>query len=115
VSWAQVKNSELPINTWPMAKALLPEAKSLSQDVGSAEARLTAGALPMDRICRNREYFVRISTHTDAYSWADCMNPEMAVVDAERQTERVFRWADGTCIYFKPTVGRQEGGPGVGP
>ena len=59
----------------------------------------------MEQICRNCEYFVQGSTHSDAYTWGDCMNPETAVVDANGKTRGVFRWADGSCMYFKPKSG----------
>jgi hypothetical protein len=38
------------------------------------------------------------------------MNPETAVVDARGETRGVFRWADGSCMYFKPRVDGVSGG-----
>ncbi|HUW18039.1 MAG TPA: hypothetical protein VMW16_01910 [Sedimentisphaerales bacterium] len=56
----------------------------------------------MENICQNCEYFVQVSTNQGRYAWGDCMNPEVAFVDETGEKKGVFRWADGSCIDFKP-------------
>ncbi|MHC4647733.1 MAG: hypothetical protein ACYTBJ_19885 [Planctomycetota bacterium] len=57
----------------------------------------------MEQVCGNCEYFVQVGSSSELEAWGDCMNPEATWVNEKGETKGVFRWADGSCMDFKPT------------
>ena len=57
----------------------------------------------MEKVCKNCEYFVQISCFSGKYLWGDCREPSMKEMSIDKKD--VFKWADKTCLNFKP---RQE-------
>ncbi len=54
----------------------------------------------MEKVCKNCEYFVQISSVSGKYVWGDCREPSMKEMNLDK--EDVFKWADRTCPNFKP-------------
>lgn len=55
----------------------------------------------MERICKNCEYFVQVSS-TSEYMWGDCMKLVSSVEIDGKKEHGAFVWADKTCSDFKP-------------
>ena len=63
------------------------------------------GKDPMEKICKNCEYFVQKTFESSKYSWGDCMNGRNSIGADGKKEQAIFVWADKTCGDFKP---RQE-------
>jgi hypothetical protein len=64
--------------------------------------------LIMEKVCKNCEYFVQKSLHSDKYLWGDCQNPAIKEVSIDKKD--VFKWGDGICPNFKPKKDRESTG-----
>ena len=61
----------------------------------------------VEKICKNCEFFVQVSTGEAKYAFGSCMNPETSYVGENGKAKGVFRWADNTCIDFKPKIAKE--------
>jgi len=69
----------------------------------------------MEEVCRNCEYFVRMSMSLSTHLWGDCRKPASGTQQINGNKEAVFKWADATCSDFKLAQGAQQDRPPTGP
>ena len=58
--------------------------------------------LPMEKACKNCEYFTQVSMGSGKYLWGDCRKPASGLEQIKGNIEAVFKWGDNTCPDFKP-------------
>lgn len=63
------------------------------------------GQYPMEKVCKNCEYFVQKTFESSRYLWGDCMNGANSIGSDGKKEQAAFVWADKNCSDFKP---RQE-------
>ncbi len=62
--------------------------------------RLT-GKDPMEKVCKNCEYFVQKTFDSSKHLWGDCMKKAGSIEADGKKEQGAFMWADKTCSDFK--------------